>query len=343
MNNEAKSKGEKKTQSCVSCAPLKDAADKNLAEFNAIARASYPGTGLPDNKLDGLMSAGYWDCTSEQQWGLPKHCNEGIEITWLENGNLDFFCTTKNFEKFDLTQNSLTVTCPWQEHSIGNPSVEKSKLHWIILDISARKQNEKWKWPNWIILDKDDLDELAQYARYSTKCVFPINKNLTDAFTELSISIKKSDSIKFSLYAVLINRILLSLLEIYRSENVEKSDSSPTNEYAVKLFLEQLKDICHKPWSIEQMAQDCGLKPTRFAYYCKRITNSTPIDYLNELRLARAHEILSADPKASITELSLDCGFSSSQYFSTLFKAKYGMSPRDFKHNSKVVDILFDT
>ena len=34
--------------------------------------------------LPGLKMAGYWDADSDQDWGLPWHRNEGIELTLLE-------------------------------------------------------------------------------------------------------------------------------------------------------------------------------------------------------------------------------------------------------------------
>ena len=41
-------------------------------------------------------------------------------------------------------------------------------------------------------------------------------------------------------------------------------------------FIDQLPDFCGEPWTINLMAEDCGLKPTRFSYYCKKLTNLSP-------------------------------------------------------------------
>ena len=81
------------------------------------------------------------------------------------------------------------------------------------------------------------------------------------------------------------------------------------------------------------MAEDCGLKITRFTYYCKLLANATPMNLLNLARLGRAKKIIEqSDPQESIsiTDIAMDCGFSTSQYFATKFRETYGYSPREY-------------
>ena len=79
------------------------------------------------------------------------------------------------------------------------------------------------------------------------------------------------------------------------------------------------------------MAEECGLKETRFNFYCKQITNMTPIEYLSEIRLQKAYDILKRNRGIKIIDAALNVGFSSSQYFATAFKNKFGIAPSDIK------------
>ncbi|MCP4783028.1 MAG: helix-turn-helix transcriptional regulator [Fuerstiella sp.] len=86
-------------------------------------------------------------------------------------------------------------------------------------------------------------------------------------------------------------------------------------------------------WTLDGMAEICGMGRSAFSGYCHELTNVSPIDYLNRCRLESAARQLVSQPEASITAIALDCGFSSSQYFCRRFKARYGMTPRAWRTN----------
>jgi len=117
---------------------------------------------------------------------------------------------------------------------------------------------------------------------------------------------------------------------VFRNDSTDYSKSSPT-ENVVRCFLEQLPNYCNEPWTVDLMAEDCGLKPTRFSYYCRALTNLSPIEFLNNVRLKRAKEMIEdSECDKNLLEIALDCGFSSNQYFSTIFHKKYGKPPSYF-------------
>ncbi|WP_438350758.1 helix-turn-helix domain-containing protein [Paenibacillus sp. FA6] len=62
------------------------------------------------------------------------------------------------------------------------------------------------------------------------------------------------------------------------------------------------------------------------AYYL-----TTPIAYLQRLRLERACTLLN-QTSLSITEISYECGFNDSNYFTRQFKKTYDMSPKSFRN-----------
>ena len=117
------------------CFFVKDAAEKGELELTTLARDSYPVKRLGRTELTGVKSIGYWNIKKIQNWGLEWHTNEGIEICFLESGDLTFFLEDG---KYDLLPNHLTITRPWIRHKLGNPNVELSKLHWLILDVGVR-------------------------------------------------------------------------------------------------------------------------------------------------------------------------------------------------------------
>ena len=128
-----------------------------------------------------------------------------------------------------------------------------------------------------------------------------------------------------------LNTILYELVKSFKS-SVCKYDNFTTSEKVVKCFIDQLPDFCGEPWTINLMAEDCGLKPTRFSYYCKKLTNLSPVEILTDVRLKQAKKLIELHgADKSILDIALECGFSSSQYFSTVFRNKFGKSPSCFR------------
>lgn len=60
------------------------------------------------------------------------------------------------------------------------------------------------------------------------------------------------------------------------------------------------------------------------------------MQYLNYLRLKAASEMLKKSPEKNIQDIAYDCGYASSQYFSTQFKKRYGSSPKEFREQHSV-------
>lgn len=67
-------------------------------------------------------------------------------------------------------------------------------------------------------------------------------------------------------------------------------------------------------------------------YFCrifKQMTGKTITEYINEVRLKKSIELLK-NGNMNITEIAINCGFNDVNYFSRLFKKKFGVSPTKF-------------
>lgn len=312
-----------------SCTPLRDAWLSQDLELTTLGRGTYPGKALLKEELPGVKSIGYWDIKKLQNWGLEWHTNEGIEICYLESGNLDFHVKG---EKHKLQTNDITITRPWISHKIGSPLVNLSKLHWLILDVEVRHPHQKWEWPNWIVLNQDDLDELTLYLRQNEQPVWKANTEFKSCWTQIGNIIKQSHTKSYdSKLKILINQMLFVLLEIFKSETVELDQSLVESKRSVELFLHSIEARLEEEWSVVRMAGDCQLGVTRFTHYCKELTNCSPMEYLNRLRLRKASKILTEQTKTQIIDVAFMCGFSSNQYFNYAFKRHFKISPNKYR------------
>ena len=308
------------------CGPLVAAAERGLVTLEAIAHANYPGRLLGDAELPGLQSAGYWDAKREQDWGLPWHRNEGVEVTLLATGSLPFSVGDRTWR---LEPGSLTVTRPWQPHKLGQPHVGIGRLYWIILDVGVRQPHQEWRWPDWLVLTPADLAELTGYLRENEQPVWPATPAIGACFRQIGTAVTEPDGV--SQMAVFINELLLQLLRLFRCEEVPRDKALTTAQRSVELFLESLAVRYAEQWTLDDMARSCGLGVTRFVHYCRHLVNLPPMQYLAQLRTRAAAAMLAESGERSITDIALACGFSSSQYFATCFRKYYGQTPGRYR------------
>ena len=89
--------------------------------------------------------------------------------------------------------------------------------------------------------------------------------------------------------------------------------------------------------SIEEVAEVVHCSRARLFQVFKDSTGMTPNDYWQRLRIDRSLRMLTGSKK-SITEIAMDCGFSTSQYFSSVFRKYSGVSPTDYRKQSNSFD-----
>ncbi len=78
--------------------------------------------------------------------------------------------------------------------------------------------------------------------------------------------------------------------------------------------------------SVAELAELCGITPEYLRSLFNKKYGKSPIKYINDLRFARARELLDSG-LYTVTDVSLLAGFSAPSYFSKEFKKKYGISP----------------
>lgn len=129
-----------------------------------------------------------------------------------------------------------------------------------------------------------------------------------------------------------INPLKYMFVELYKqcqSATEEREDISPTK----RLFTEAARYVNEN--YTEQIT--CNSLAARFnysisymQYIFKKEGKTTIKAYINEVRLDKASYLL-AHSYLSITDVAFACGFSDSNYFSTAFKNRYGISPKKFR------------
>ena len=81
---------------------------------------------------------------------------------------------------------------------------------------------------------------------------------------------------------------------------------------------------------LEDVSSAVGFNTTYFSTLFKKETGQNFVDYLTELRINKAKELLSGDD-LSVQDVAEMVGYQDLKYFSKLFKRITGVSPSDYK------------
>ena len=84
------------------------------------------------------------------------------------------------------------------------------------------------------------------------------------------------------------------------------------------------------PLRLEAVSEAAGFSPFHFHRVFKSLLGETLNQFVKRLRLERALYLMSHAPGRSLTDVALDCGFSSSSDFTRSFKQRYGAAPSVF-------------
>lgn len=146
-------------------------------------------------------------------------------------------------------------------------------------------------------------------------------KNLfQDIMTEMQL--------KKTCYNELVIHKLYTMFSYINRLQVEASRVS-NDSFSLDRLIMNLNVNYMDNWTVSSMAEFCKFSDSYFSHSFKKYTNTTPIHFLNELRIQKAKELIATNTMSISTIASL-VGFEDSLYFSRVFKKFTGISPTQF-------------
>ncbi|MGL5414237.1 MAG: AraC family transcriptional regulator [Clostridium sp.] len=155
------------------------------------------------------------------------------------------------------------------------------------------------------------------------------------------ITLFESIKIKNEGYELLVHGLLYSILGLILQNKLYSIADTNLHRSAeslnqLKKALTLLENHYYEPLTLEDLSKSAGMTPKYFCKFFHKMTNKTPIEYLNYYRIQMACEMLLTS-SLSITDISLDCGFNDTSYFIKTFKKFKKLTPKKYAlfHSSK--------
>ncbi len=99
----------------------------------------------------------------------------------------------------------------------------------------------------------------------------------------------------------------------------------------IKPCEEYMRENVYKDIKMSDIAEKANISEVYFRRLFKEKYNLSPLEYIEEMRMSKAKEMLLSDENINITEIAESCGFFSVYAFSRAFKNMVGMSPAKFR------------
>src|SRR5262245_9402533 len=108
-------------------------------------------------------------------------------------------------------------------------------------------------------------------------------------------------------------------------------------EYAQRInrVIDHLRGNLDRQMKLEELAKVACFSEFHFHRIFSAVSGETLNSFTNRLRLEKAARLLRYSDQ-SLTDIALDCGFSSSATFSRAFRASYDTSPRQFRKSGEI-------
>ena len=121
----------------------------------------------------------------------------------------------------------------------------------------------------------------------------------------------------------LITQILFTLF----SENISQHFGASDAMRSLKEAVDYMEQNYSRKITVEELARLSGYSASHFTRMFRQMYNLSPVQYLNQLRIQHAKNLLRAE-QYSLSQIAQRCGFSNVYYFSRCFKQITGATPR---------------
>lgn len=241
-----------------------------------------------------------------------------IEICLLESGRQNYIVEG---QEYSLTGGDVFLTHPHEKHSTGLFPEEKGMLYWMLIYIPKARQR-------FLCMPPAQSRYLVEQLLQSRPRHFKGNAKLKEPLRQVfKVFNNNSDPLRIVNLQNLLLRFLLDLLAC-ANQNREQGPSPEIQR--VLSFIEQ--HLCEMI-SLSVLAEEINLSLSRFKMRFKKEIGIPPSQYIMQQKIEKAKALLSSG-KYSVTDVAMQLGFSSSQYFSTVFRQYTRQRPSRVKNGS---------
>lgn len=240
----------------------------------------------------------------------PHYHENSFEFTLAVKGSIEFY-TEKN--EYSVNRGSVFITKPNEIHSTNNVPMSFCEQYWIQLDVSSCE--------NLLFLNSYASKRLVKELKSINRHVIVPGDPTINTIIENAFRVASSHQ-----NSALVAGYIMVFLQLLISSSTEtKYHFAPDIEESVIYIKEHITEEL----PLEELAKICNLSTSQFKQKFRNVVGTSPRNYINRKKIEQAEKLLRDG--MSVTRVSMELGFNSASYFSSVFKKYTLKSPREYK------------
>ena len=255
---------------------------------------------------------------------IPWHWHEEVEFNYAYQGSIeiqtfDHTYIIKQGEAYFINTNVMDKK---QKAAGSSKTVEHAHLFHPILLGGYFNSAFYTKYLNPVLKNRSVEVLVIQESN-------PTGKKFITLLHQLTELADRSDK-EFEIRSLLSQAWLTLIAEIKFQEQHQQLMVSPRERS--KNILAYLHKHYAEKVTINDIATAVNVSPKECIRSFKKNIHQTPIEYLLNYRVEQAKKLL-RQSEPSITDVALQAGFSTSAYFSKIFRERVGQTPREYRRS----------
>lgn len=152
------------------------------------------------------------------------------------------------------------------------------------------------------------------------------------AYRDIFISLCTLYNNSLDIDRLMIHSLILKLIHSLYSDSryIHHQGKLRSSNYdIIERAIDYISENYTQNLQLEDIAKYVSLSPVYFHNSFKAATGKTPHQYLSEVRIKKAANLL-VSTDLSLSQIAYECGFSSQSYFSYAFKKTMNLTPREY-------------
>lgn len=256
-----------------------------------------------------------WCGKYHQNWGNELHCHNYFQMVGILSGSGTVYVDDQPYE---IEKEQVFLLCPQQLHAIH--CGEKNAAPLKMLDVKFTVADPALFEDLVRVGDMFHLQDFGWFVRFFDKII------------------AESAQQRPYYYSIISGYLLEMLVRIVR-ERLGQPAAAPEEEAPrvatfkgvdVAALMQYIDFNYSRIISLEDLSTLAGVNKTTLISIFKEVYGTTPIRYINRIRLRKAKELL-VNTDTSVSEIADLVGFQSIHYFSRFFKAKENCTPMEYR------------
>ncbi|MFD1406152.1 AraC family transcriptional regulator [Robinsoniella peoriensis] len=295
---------------------------------------------LKEDKPHGSASfrcAFYEAEQSESLFLVKHHWHDEIELLHFKKGN---FHMEINMESYEITEECFFFVNPGELHYITSNGLCEEDA--VVFNPYVLSFNSYDTMQNQVIqpLINGNLS-LPRSINASLKefqDIYREYEQIQKAFSMMEDTGEKpgQKNVSVSVSQMLIKASLLRILAILTGQGLLTRQENGVNHQveSIKTVLTYIRENYRDRIYIRDLAGLINVNEQYFCRFFRRAIGKTPMEYVNEIRIRRAAEMVISTDNL-IMDICLDCGFNNLGNFLREFKKYTGTTPRLYKKENR--------